>query len=112
MKKIAKKIRKIFIITLYISIEDLKANLIPRTILLSSDLELNLALTRFEAFIREFQEDAKAPYDISEVLDLVIQLFNELAVLYDILQRSIPQKDIPLNIEDRTYKFKVPPPIY
>ena len=88
-------------------IEDIKTNLIPRTLLLSSDSEVNLALTRFDAFIRDFQEEIKYSWDLSEISNQIALLLDELASLYDVLQRNMPPRD-----GDNPYKFKVPSPFY
>ncbi len=86
-------------------IQDLINNLIPRTLLLSNDQEVNLALTRFEAFIREFRNDIKMGLPFPEDCLPVVQLLDELADLYDVLQRKIPTKN-----GDIAYKFKIPEP--
>lgn len=88
-------------------IEDIKTNLIPRTLLLSSDSDVNLALTRFDAFIRDFQEEIKYSWDLSETSNLIASLLDELASVYDVLQRNMPPRG-----EDNPYKFKVPSPFY
>ena len=88
-------------------IEDIKTNLIPRTLLLSSDSEVNLALTRFDAFIRDFQEEIKYSWDLPETSNLIALLLDELASVYDVLQRKMPPRD-----GDNPYRFKVPSPFY
>ena len=88
-------------------IEDIKTNLIPRTLLLSSDSEVNLALTRFDAFIRDFQEEIKYSWDLPETSNLIALLLDELASVYDVLQRKMPPSD-----GDNPYRFKVPSPFY
>lgn len=87
-------------------IQDMRTILIPRTLLLSTDPEVNLALTEFEAFTREFHEDLKTPDVFSGGYEPVVQLLKELAKLYDVLQSKMSSEKG--NI---TYKFKEPEPL-
>jgi len=87
-------------------IQDLRINLIPRTLLLSSDQDINLALTKFEAFYREYQQDLRMGFDFSDnYTHPAVRLVEELSDLYDTLQKNMPSGE-----ENITYQFKDPGP--
>ena len=87
-------------------LEDMRITLIPRVLQLSDDEEANLALLRFEAFSREFQEDKRKMWLFSDsnIFNSVIQLLDESGRLYEVLQRKMPQK------RDFAYRFREPVP--